>query len=164
MVRLGSPQVFGNLSWFGIKKQSDNSSVFSGSPTAWNGGATHVQSGDKARWFDFSAVTTPDDYYIYDAANNKRSYAFTIADTVYNDALMHAVRFFYYQRCRTAKVSPYAVANYTDVNCHSGSMQDLNCREVTQPGNASLEKDLSGGWHDAGDYNKYNVSSVSNQF
>lgn len=138
-----------------VRKQSDNSSVFSGTPVAWNSGATHTQSGDKAWWFDFSAVTAPDDYYIYDAANNTRSYTFSVRDDVYNDALKHAMRFFYYQRCGTAKTSAYAGSNYTDVACHAGSMQDLNCRDVTQPSNASLEKDLSGGWHDAGDYNKY---------
>lgn len=138
-----------------VRKQSNNTSVFSGTPTTWNGGATHTQSGDKAWWFDFSSVTTPDDYYIYDGTNNKRSYTFTIGNNVYNDALKHAVRFFYHQRCGMAKTSQFAGANYTDITCHSGTMQDLNCRDVTQPSNAALEKDLSGGWHDAGDYNKY---------
>src|ERR1051326_3670997 len=133
-----------------VRKQSSNASVFSGTPTAWNGGATHIQSGDKCWWFDFSSVTIPDDYYIYDAANNKRSYTFTIGDNVYKDALKHALRFFYYQRCGMAKTAQYAGANYTDVICHEGAMQDLNCRDVTQPSNSSLEKDLSGGWHDAG--------------
>ncbi|HTF04161.1 MAG TPA: cellulase N-terminal Ig-like domain-containing protein, partial [Bacteroidia bacterium] len=31
--------------------------VFSGTPTAWNGGATHGQSGDKVWWFDFTSIT-----------------------------------------------------------------------------------------------------------
>lgn len=132
-----------------------SSIVFSGSPVAWNGGATHVQSGDKAWWFDFSAVTTPGDYYINDAANNKRSYTFRIANDVYNDALKHALRTYYYQRCGTAKTVPYAGTNYTDAACHDGALQDLDCRDVTDPTNVSLSKDLSGGWHDAGDYNKY---------
>ena len=138
-----------------VRKQSDNSSVFSGAPTTWNGGATHVQSGDKAWWFDFSSVVAPNDYYIFDATNNKRSYTFTIGNNVYNEALKHAIRFFYYQRCGMAKAAPYAASTYTDVPCHKASQQDLNCRDVTQPNNAALEKDLSGGWHDAGDYNKY---------
>ena len=138
-----------------VRKQSDNSMVFSGAATAWNGGATHAQSGDKAWWFDFSSFITPGDYYIFDAANNKRSYEFKIDKNVYNDALKHAVRFFYYQRCGMAKAAPYAAATYTDVPCHKAALQDLNSRDVTQPNNASLEKDLSGGWHDAGDYNKY---------
>lgn len=138
-----------------VRKVSDNSVVFSGAPVAWNGGATHLQSGDKAWWFDFSSVTTIDDYYINDPANNKRSYAFRIAPDVYNDALKYAVRAYYYQRCGTPKLAAYAGANYTDVTCHEGSLQDLDCRDVTDPSNTSLSRDLSGGWHDAGDYNKY---------
>ena len=57
-----------------LRRESDHVVVFSGAPVAWNSGATHAQSGDKAWWFDFSTVTTPDDYYINDPANNKRSY------------------------------------------------------------------------------------------
>ncbi|MBI3501880.1 MAG: glycoside hydrolase family 9 protein [Bacteroidetes bacterium] len=148
-----SPYTPGNT--LEVRKQSNNTSIFSGTPVAWNSGATHMQSGDKCWWFDFSSVTTPDDYYIYDATNNKRSYTFSIRNDVYNDALKHALRFFYYQRCGMAKTSQYAGTNYTDVICHEGTMQDLKCRDVTQPSNSSLEKDLSGGWHDAGDYNKY---------
>ncbi|TAL61049.1 MAG: T9SS type A sorting domain-containing protein [Bacteroidetes bacterium] len=138
-----------------VRKQSDNSLVFSAAPTPWNGGTTHTQSGDRAWWFNFSSFITPGDYYVFDAANNKRSYSFSIGNNVYNDALKHAIRFFYYQRCGMAKTAQYAGMNYTDIACHKASQQDLNCRDVTQPGNISLEKDLSGGWHDAGDYNKY---------
>lgn len=138
-----------------VKRQSDNATVSIGPAIPWNGGATHVQSGDKAWWFDFSNVVAPDDYYIYDSQNNKRTYTFTIGNNVYNDALKYAIRFFYHQRCGMAKTAQYAGTNYTDVICHEGTMQDLNCRDVTQPSNVSLEKDLSGGWHDAGDYNKY---------
>ena len=125
-----------------VRRQSNNASVFSGASVPWNSGATHVQSGDKCWWFDFSSVTTPDDYYIYDATNNKRSYTFSIKNDVYNDALKHALRFFYYQRCGMAKTLLYAGANYTDVICHEGTMQDLKCRDVTQPSNVELEKDL----------------------
>ncbi len=138
-----------------VRKASDNSIIFSGTPVAWNGGATHTQSGDKAWWFDFSAVTATDDYYINDPANNTRSYEFRIAPDVYNDALKHAVRMFYYQRCGTPKSTTHAGANYDDTDCHLGSLQDLDCRDVTDPSNISLARDLSGGWHDAGDYNKY---------
>lgn len=138
-----------------IKNAITNAVVFSGAPVAWNGGATHVQSGDKAWWFDFSTVTTAGDYYVNDPANNKRSYAFRIANDVYNDALKYALRSYYYQRCGTAKSVAFAGADYSDVACHAGALQDLDCRDVTNPTNVSLAKDLSGGWHDAGDYNKY---------
>ncbi|MCU0434239.1 MAG: glycoside hydrolase family 9 protein [Bacteroidia bacterium] len=138
-----------------VRNSSTNFTVFSAAPVVWNNGATDTQSGDKAWWFDFSAVTTPGSYYIFDAANNTRSYEFRIAADVYNDMLMHATRTFYYQRCGFAKNATHAGAHYTDGVCHHGALQDLNCRSVTAPNNAALELDLSGGWHDAGDYNKY---------
>lgn len=139
-----------------VRRASDNMLMFSGTPVAWNGGNTHTQSGDKAWWFDFTPLSSPGDYFILDAAANKRSYTFRIADDVYNDALKHALRMFYYQRCGTPKAAAYAGADYTDAApCHTGSLQDTDCRDVTAPNNSSLSRDLSGGWHDAGDYNKY---------
>src|ERR1035437_5147663 len=57
---------------------STGTSVFQGSPVAWNAGATHDQSGDKCWWFDFSSVTTPGSYYILDVSNNVKSYSFDI--------------------------------------------------------------------------------------
>jgi len=101
-------------------------------------------------------VTTPGDYYIYDATNNVKSYPFTISDNVYEDVLKQALRVFYYQRCGISKSAPFAEADWVDANaCHVGVNQDLVCRLVTDPNNSTTEKDLSGGWHDAGDYNKY---------
>lgn len=120
----------------------------------WNGGATHGQSGDKVWWFDFTVVTTPGTYQVFDPATQMSSLPFRIGADVYNDALFHAQRVFYYQRCGTAKTTACAGADYDDTPCHVGALQDLNCRSVSNPV-AGTERDLSGGWHDAGDYNKY---------
>ncbi len=138
-----------------VRTAVGNNTVFSGGITAWNGGATDSQSGDKAWYFDFSTLTTSGDYYIYDVSNNVKSYDFTIAEDVYVAVLRQAMRAFYYQRCGIAKSIPYANSNWTDGSCHLGSGQDLDCRLVTDPNNASTSRDLSGGWHDAGDFNKY---------
>ena len=138
-----------------VRTVSGNTPVFSGGITTWNGGATDSQSGDKAWTFDFSAVNTAGDYYIYDVSNNVKSYNFTIAQDVYTEVLKQAMRVFYYQRCGTTKAMPYAEANWADGSCHLGAGQDLDCRLVTDPNNAATAKDLSGGWHDAGDFNKY---------
>ncbi len=138
-----------------VRKLSDNSPVFSGNITPWNNGNTHTQSGDQVWWFDFSSVTTVGDYYLYDVANNVSSYTFRVANDVYDEMLKQVMRTFYYQRCATAKVTPYAESNWEDdAACHIGTEQDTDCRWVldTSP---STSKDLSGGWHDAGDYNKY---------
>lgn len=139
-----------------IRRVSDHVSVFSGTVTIWNGGATHDQSGDKIWWFDFSALTTNGEYYVYDASQNKRSFAFEIRQDVYKNVLKHAVRAFFYQRCGIAKAVYFGGNKWNDVTaCHTHTNQDLDCRLVSNPSNASLAKNLSGGWHDAGDYNKY---------
>ena len=36
-----------------------------------------------------------------------------------------------------------------------GTLQDSHCRRYDAPGDAGTERDLGGGWYDAGDYNKY---------
>ena len=138
-----------------VRKASTNELVFSGAVTAWKSGAIHDQSGDKIWWFDFSNVTCPGSYYLYDPATDKRSYTFDIGLNVYKEVAKQAVRMFYYQRCGVAKQEPFANFKWTDTACHLRSTQDTKCRFVSAPNDASTERDLTGGWHDAGDYNKY---------
>ncbi|MBL7920945.1 MAG: glycoside hydrolase family 9 protein [Bacteroidia bacterium] len=128
--------------------------VYTGSITAWNGGATQTQSGDKAWWFDFSSVNTTGSYYIFDVTNNVGSYRFEINNCVYNDVLTQAVRMFYFARCGSAKTTSNATVAWADAACHAGTQQDTDCR-LYNNSNVSTSKNLSGGWHDAGDYNKY---------
>lgn len=137
-----------------VKRIYDDVSVFSGQITAWNSGATHTQSGDKVWWFDFSQLTTPGDYYIYDSERNVRSYTFEIRDNILEGVLISAVRAFYYQRCGTAKSDPYAHTGWTDDACHLHPLQDTDCR-LYNNNSPSTSRNLYGGWHDAGDYNKY---------
>ena len=154
MVGYNSGDSFSPGSTYEVRGWDDDMSVFSGSITAFDSGNTHSQSGDQVWWFDFSSVVTQGDYYIYDVTNDVGSHRFTIADDVYNDVLKQAVRVFYYQRCGSDKTAAHG-GTWNDVACHIGSNQDLTCRLVTDLNNAATEKDLSGGWHDAGDYNKY---------
>ncbi len=136
-----------------VRNQTTNALVYSGSPLSWHGGAEYDQSGDKLWWFNFSSITTPGSYYIYDPSTNKRSFYFDIRDDVYNSVLKHAVRMFYYQRSGFAKTAQYA-GDWYDGASHLGAEQDLDCRLVTNP-IPSTSKQLQGGWFDAGDYNKY---------
>ena len=130
-------------------------------PVAWKGGLTHAQSGDNAWWLDFSDLNSPGFYYIRDKDEKKFSSIFRIGDDVYNEPLMHAVRMFYYQRCGVAKEAAYAGEKWQDPACHIHSGQDLACRYVGDKNNAATELDLSGGWHDAGDFNKYTTFTYS---
>jgi endoglucanase len=129
--------------------------VFSGAVTAWNAGATHSTSGDKTWWFNFSSVASPGLYAIVDVENNLRSPSFRIDTNVYRPVLKHAVRTFFYQRAGFAKQLPYAETGWTDSASHIGTGQDKNARLYNDASNAATERDLSGGWYDAGDYNKY---------
>jgi endoglucanase len=137
-----------------VRDWVSNAVVFTGSLTIWNTGTTHTQSGDKIWHFDFSTFTTPGSYYVFDVTNNVGSYRFDINTCVYNDVLKTAVRMFYYQRCGQARAYPFCDTGYVDAKCHQGTQQDQDCRLYNNT-NISTSRNLSGGWHDAGDYNKY---------
>lgn len=138
-----------------VVNSNNNEVVLSGAPTMWNSGQTHARSGDRVWWFDFSAVQTPGEYFIRDMASGTRSYPFSINSTVYNDALKQAARAFFYQRAGFAKQLPFAEEAWVDGASHIGPLQDANARRYNDANNAATERDLSGGWYDAGDYNKY---------
>jgi hypothetical protein len=121
----------------------------------WNSGNTHPQSGDKGWWFDFSSFKTPGSYYVYDPVNNQKSAVFEINNYPYGDVLKAAGRAFYYNRCNAPKLPVHAGTQWSDGNNFLNPLQDANCRYIHDKFNATLEKDLSGGWFDAGDYNKY---------
>lgn len=135
-----------------IRRSSDDSVAFAGAPATWNGGAVHGQSGDRAWHLDFSALQESGSFYAVDSATGARSEDFEIATDVYADVYAQALRSYYYQRCGTPKALPYAEPAWADGPCH---LPDTAARSVLDPGNPATELDLSGGWHDAGDYNKY---------
>ena len=129
--------------------------VFSANLTQWNSGGTHSTSGDRVWWFDFSGTTAPGNYFVRDAEQSVVSPTFAINEDVYKDVLKQAFRTFFYQRAGFAKEEPYAEAAWADGASHLGNLQDSEARIYNDSDNAATEKDLSGGWYDAGDYNKY---------
>ncbi len=129
--------------------------VLTAAAVAWNSGATDTSSGDKVWWFDFSSITTPGTYAVVDKTQNLRSPGFKIASDVYKPVLKQAMRTFFYQRAGFAKELPYADEAWVDGASHVGADQDKAARLYSAKANAATAKDLSGGWYDAGDYNKY---------
>jgi endoglucanase len=129
--------------------------VHTGTAASWKAGATSVESGDKVWWFDFSSVTTTGNYAVVDIDRNVRSPGFKIASDVYKPVLKHAMRTFFYQRAGFPKQQPYAEAAWADNASHLGNCQDGQSALFTDKNNAATQKELSGGWFDAGDYNKY---------
>jgi hypothetical protein len=138
-----------------VRRAEDGSVAFSAAPTPWNGGAREASSGDTGWWFDFSVVDKPGIYFVYDAARNVRSAPFRIDPFVYRDILKAAVRMYFYQRSGYAKQQPYAEKCWTDTPAYIGPNQDTEARDVTDQNNKLKTRNLSGGWFDAGDTNKY---------
>ena len=66
--------------------------------------------------------------------------------------LLYTSKTYYYQRCGIAKNAPFAHSGFIDGACH---LADTLCLNFINPGVERLKRNVSGGWHDAGDYNKY---------
>lgn len=159
---IGDPQVGFNavLSYtpgpsLEVRDASTNALVFSGPPQVWNGGTTHAQSGDRGWWFDFSTVTALGSYVIVDPSTGAESARFDVSPSVYDNVMYHALRMYYYQRANEAKALPYAEPKWTDAAAFLNPGQDADAAAVYDQSNAALRRDLSGGWWDAGDQNKY---------
>lgn len=129
--------------------------VFEGSPKAWHEGTIDLSSGDKAWLFDFSGVKAPGQYVIRDKAKKETSGVFAIGSNPYRQVLVQAMRFFYYQRAGIAKAPPFADPRWTTAADHLGPRQDTEARHLMKKDDPASERDLSGGWWDAGDYNRY---------
>ena len=148
-------QEFTPGSVYSVINADNGQTVFTGTPFAWNGGATDASSGDRVWWFDFTAVTATGNYYVLDVERNLRSFEFRISPSVYNEVLRQAVRTFFYQRAGFTKALPYAERGWTDAASHIGPGQSRNARLFNDANNPLTERDLSGAWYDAGDFNKY---------
>jgi len=138
-----------------VRNAGDDAVVWSGAPARWNDGATQAVSGDRGWWLDFSELTTPGNYYVFDPGSGERSATFVIGDDVYAEVMKDAGRAFFYNRCNAPKTAPFAESNWTDGMNFNNPLQDTECSYVNDRENAGLRRDLSGGWFDAGDYNKY---------
>jgi len=151
------PQQYQHLSGtFQVIRLDDAEAVVFEAPAQlWEAGKIHEQSGDRAAWFDFSEVQQPGEYLIRNVRTGESSFPFAIADDVYRDIRIAATRMFYYQRSGFEKSPPYADPRWTDEAAFIGPGQDTEARFVDDKDNAALERDMRGGWFDAGDTNKY---------
>lgn len=111
-----------------------------------------ANSGDNIWRVTFTPFTTAGTgYTLYAPASGATSYAFDIRDDIYNGVGHAALKAFFYQRCNTPKPAANGGVWADAGSCH---MTDLNA--TAMPGNTNYgTKDLTGGWHDAGNYAKY---------
>src|SRR5690606_38342174 len=115
-------------------------------------------SGDRGAWFNFTRLVEPGLYYVYDPKSQVRSHPFEVAEDVYVKVLKTAQRMFYFNRANFEKKKPYACQGercWTHGVDYMGRGQDKEARSVTDRKNGKAARDLSGGWWDAGDTNKY---------
>lgn len=102
-------------------------------------------AGEKNAIADFSEVTEEGTYKV--VANQCESYPFVIAEDVYQDLMKDLVKMFYLQRCGTELTEEYA-GDFVHPACHTEKAVIYGTKKKI---------DVSGGWHDAGDYGRYVV-------
>ncbi|MGV3614750.1 MAG: glycoside hydrolase family 9 protein [Fimbriimonas sp.] len=114
--------------------------------------ATDKDSGDVIRAVDFTGLRKPGEYYI-DVPGVGRSHAFRIGRDIFARPFRLAMRSFTGQRCGTAVSLAPDFPEYRYDACHLdvGQYHPSSGKEGT--------RDVSGGWHDAGDFGKYVVNS-----
>ena len=141
-----------------LRRFDDGAKVMSGNAERWMNGLTQPNAGDSGSWFDFSEVTEPGSYFIFDRKNSARSARFDIKKDVYRDVLKAAVRMFYFNRANFAKTKPFACVGekcWLEGVDYMGPGQDKEAHSVLDKNNDKTIRDLSGGWWDAGDTDKY---------
>lgn len=110
-------------------------------------GETVNSSADETDFLgDFSAITEAGTYYIT-CGNLDDSYTFSIAEDIYDTLLDDTVRMLYLQRCGSEVEDDI----FGHTACHTSMATIYGTNETI---------DVSGGWHDAGDYGRYVVPAA----
>lgn len=116
-------------------------------------------SGDEVWQVDFSVLSAPGRYVI--EKGTARSDPFEIGPNVYYRALVAGLKHFYFQRCRTALVPPYAVwegDSYTrQAACH---VHQEVAWDLTEHPEKKTRWKPEAGWHDAGNFEMYVPSTA----
>ncbi|MDR0330963.1 MAG: glycoside hydrolase family 9 protein [Chitinispirillales bacterium] len=133
---------------FSVKDASSGEIVFSGSADRR---VANSDTRDTVLIADFSGLDAPGAYYL-EAPGVGKSPNFIIGDNVFVEPYKAAMLGMYLWRCGTAVDATYNGERYQHAACH---INDGNLQYIGGGGT----RDATGGWHDAGDYNKYVVNS-----
>ncbi len=108
-------------------------------------------SGDTVYQINFSDLVEEGEYYIF-GGNSGKSYPFSIGDDIYRDVFRDTMRCLYYQRCGI-ELEERNAGIYTHHACHltEAVMLEDYLNETDNP----KTYDVTGGWHDAGDFGRY---------
>ena len=136
--------------WFELVRTNDSKVVYSDLIKAHAGKDT--SSGDIISVIDFTEFNFDGEYVIKAFGTQSEPYMsnkFKISQNVYADALQIMSRSYYYHRCGT------------QVGDESGWGYEI-CHMDDAPffDNPGKSLNVTGGWHDAGDYNKFTVNTA----
>jgi endoglucanase len=123
--------------------------VFSGAVT---GPVLNEDTKEQLYTADFSDCSVSGEYEL-DVPGVGRSAPFRIAPDVYREPFSTAMLGMYLWRCGTAVSATYHGQTFAHEACHT------NDAWLDLVGGGHTHKDGTGGWHDAGDYNKYTVNA-----
>lgn len=137
-------------STFQVRDRASGEVVFEGDLVGFQDGTVDKASGDRVWWADFSALTEPGDYAIVEPSSGVVSHEFRIGDDVYDPVLKAAGRMFYYNRANVRKLPEHAGA-WTHGENHPQARE----AQLYDTAPRGARRDVSGGWWDAGDFNKY---------
>lgn len=132
-----------NESKFSVVNADTNQIVYTGD---LSDSINNTSAGETNKTGDFSSITQPGKYYIT-CGNLDNSYTFEISDSVYSNLLDDSVRMLYLQRCGEAVTD----SDFGHPACHTGMATVYGTTDKIN---------VSGGWHDAGDYGRYIVPAA----
>lgn len=124
---------------------ADGSVAFEGQ---LSGPVESAPSGETNYTADFSGLTAEGAYTV--KCGNVQSFEFRISEGVYDDAFKAIFKMLYLQRCGSELPEEYA-GGFAHDACHTGKAIIYGTDQKI---------DVSGGWHDAGDYGRYVVSGA----
>lgn len=132
---------------FSVIDLYDNSEVFIGSPSE----AVYCPASDEeVKIADFSAVTKAGNYKLQ--TERESSFDFIIDNEPYKGLRRGLLEFYHYQKCGVK----LDCGLWSHSACHTSPAFVIN-KNGQKTGET---KDVSGGWHDAGDYGRYIVPAV----
>ena len=134
--------------------------------------ARNTDTNEELRIADFSDVEAPGRYYL-DVAGVGRSATFAISDSAFAQPYRAMMLGMFLWRCGTGVNATYNNETYSHAACHTAAARTTCVPvEITVPGfggstkktvcdenGPAASRDATGGWHDAGDYNRYMVNS-----
>ncbi len=120
---------------FSVIEKASGKSVYTGALVA---APDDAESGGGYFTGDFSSVTAAGEYFV--KVGDKESFAFKLADNVYDELTLSTLKYFTDSRCGQGI-------------CHTG-LAEVYGSETGET------KNVQGGWHDAGDYGRYVVAGT----